>query len=283
MPIEAVLPETCTPRRPPPPRFDGRAWSAAWIATCPGGLAARRIAVEGLENTRTDALVRFELESGHAKAKRLTPGAPAFTVPVQPGIGNILISYGALGIDHILQGIDHLLFVFALLLLIPDTRRLIGTVTAFTIAHSISLAAAALGWIVVPAPPVEAVVALSIAFLAAELAQPPEQRDPISTRWPWSVAFGFGLLHGLGFATALLEVGLPVGDVPLALFAFNVGVEIGQLLFIAVVVAAGILLRRLYPAAMSWMSRPNGPVLGVTSHAMGGLAAFWVIQRVLSF
>jgi len=283
MPIEAVLPETCAPRRPPAPRFDGRAWASSWIATCPGGLEGGEIAIAGLENTRTDALVRYELEPGRAQAMRLTPGEPAFIVPTAPGVGAILLSYGALGVDHILQGVDHLLFVFALLLLIPDARRLIGAVTAFTVAHSLSLAAATLGWLVVPAPPVEAVIALSIAFLAAELARPPETRDRVATRWPWVVAFGFGLLHGLGFARALLEVGLPAGDVPLALFAFNVGVEIGQLFFIGAVVTAGVLLRRLYPAVMAWAARPGGPALGVTSHAIGALAAFWVIQRIAAF
>lgn len=283
MPIEAALPETCAPRRPPAPRFDGRAWASSWIAECPGGLAGGRIAIDGLENTRTDALVRYEIEAGRAEAMRLTPGAPAFIVPTAPGVGAILLSYGALGVDHILQGVDHLLFVFALLLLIPDARRLVGAVTAFTVAHSLSLAAATLGWLVVPAPPVEAVIALSIAFLAAELARAPERRDRVAARWPWVVAFGFGLLHGLGFARALLEVGLPAGDVPLALFAFNVGVEIGQLFFIGLVVATGLLLRRLYPAVMAWAARPGGPALGVTSHAMGALAAFWVIQRVAAF
>ncbi len=281
--IAAVLPESCAPREPPTLRFDGRAWAASWIAECPGGLEGGRVAIEGLEATRTDALVRYELAPGRSQAMRLTPGAPAFVVPTAPGPADILLSYGALGVDHILQGIDHLLFVFALLLLIPDARRLVGAVTAFTVAHSLSLAAAALGWIVVPAPPVEAAVALSIAFLAAELAQPPERRDRIAARWPWVVAFCFGLLHGLGFARALLEVGLPEGDVPLALFAFNVGVEIGQLCFIAAVIASGALLRRLYPRLMSAAARPGGPALGVTSHAMGALAMFWVIQRVAAF
>ena len=283
MPITAVLPENCAPRRAPAPRFDGRAWAVSWIAECPGGIAGGRIAIEGLENTRTDTLVRYELEPGRADAMRLTPGEPAFAVPPAPGVVDILLSYGTLGVDHILQGIDHLLFVFALLLLITDMRRLVGAVTAFTVAHSFSLAAATLGWLVVPAPPVEAVIALSIAFLAAELAQPPERRDRVSTRWPWLVAFGFGLLHGLGFARALLEVGLPAGDVPLALFAFNVGVEIGQLFFIGVVIATGVLLRRLYPMAMAWAAQPGGPALGVTSHAIGALAAFWVIQRLVAF
>jgi hypothetical protein len=283
MPITAVLPETCAPRRPPAPRFDGAAWIAVWVAQCAGGLSGGRIVVEGLEATRTDVLVRYALEPGRSQAMRLTPGQAAAAFPAAPGVGQVLLTYGALGIDHILQGVDHLLFVFALLLLIPDARRLIGAVTAFTVAHSLSLAAATLGWLVVPAPPVEALIALSILFLSAELPQPPERRDRVAARWPWVVAFGFGLLHGLGFARALLEVGLPAGDVPLALFAFNVGVEIGQLFFIGLVVATGVLLRRLYPAFMAWAARPGGAALGVTSHAMGALAAFRVIQRVAAF
>jgi hypothetical protein len=283
MPIEAVLPEICAPNRPPPARFDGRAWSANWLARCPGGLAGGTIAIEGLDATRTDVLVRYELSPGAGQAMRLMPGMSAFVVPAVPGPWAIFGSYGALGVDHILQGVDHLLFVFALLLLIPDRRRLIGAVTAFTVAHSVSLGAAALGWIVVPAPPVEVVVALSIAFLAAEMVKPEAARDRVSARWPWSVAFGFGLLHGLGFARALLEVGLPAGDVPLALLAFNIGVEIGQLMFIAVVLLAGMLLRRLYPRLMALAVVPGGPGLRATGYAVGTLAAFWVIERVAAF
>jgi hydrogenase/urease accessory protein HupE len=282
--IEAVLPQACAPRRPPPARFDGQAWSAVWIADCPGGLAGGRIAIEGLADTPNDALVRYELApDGEGRARRLTPGAPEFRVPGAAGAAAVLTSYAALGVDHILQGVDHLLFVFALLLLVPDARRLVAAVTAFTAAHSLSLAAAALGWIVVPAPPVEAVVALSIVFLAAELARPPEARDRLSERSPWIVAFGFGLLHGLGFARGLVEVGLPEGDVPLALFAFNIGVEIGQLLFIATVIAVAASLRRLYPALMARASAPGGPTLSAAGHAMGALAAFWVIDRTAAF
>lgn len=284
MAIDAVLPVGCDPRRGPTPTFDGRAFLAGWIATCPGGLVGGGIRIEGLEATRTDVLVRYDLGDGQPPtATRLTAAAPAFTVPEAQGAFAVFGSYFALGVDHILRGIDHLLFVLMLLLLIRDWRTLLGAVTAFTVAHSLSLAAASLGLIVVPAPPVEAIVALSIAFLAAELLHPPGEEKRLTERFPWLVAFAFGLLHGLGFARALLEVGLPEGDVPLALFAFNVGVEIGQLFFIGVVVTTGVLLRRLYPAVMAWTARPGGLALGVTSHAIGALAAFWVIQRVVAF
>jgi hypothetical protein len=283
MPIVAVLPEGCDARRPPAPRFDGTAYVAAWAATCPGGIEGGEIRIEGLERTETDVLVRYELTPGAAESRRLTAATTGFTVPEPQGAWGIFASYGALGIDHILKGIDHLMFVFALVLLIRDRRRLIGAVTAFTVAHSLSLAAAALGWLVVPALPVEAVVALSIMFLAAELLRPAGEGLRLTERHPWIVAFAFGLLHGLGFARALLEVGLPEGEVPLALLAFNLGVEAGQLGFIALVVTVGVLLGRLYPGLMAAARRPGGWSIGAAGYAMGGVAAFWFVGRVAAF
>jgi hypothetical protein len=283
MSIDAVLPETCRPRRGPPPAFDGRAVLTGWIAACDGGLAGGEIWIEGLERTRTDVLVRYAA-SGDADpaAVRLTPAMPAFVVPTDPGATGIFASYFSLGVDHILKGIDHLLFVLMLLLLIRDWRALLGAVTAFTLAHSLSLAAATLGWIVVPPKPVEAVIALSIAFLAAELLEPPGEARRLTERSPWVVAFAFGLLHGLGFARALLDIGLPQGDVPLALLAFNLGVEAGQLLFVALVLALGVALARLYPAARAQFTR-GAPGLRLVAYTVGGLAAFWVVERMAGF
>jgi hydrogenase/urease accessory protein HupE len=170
MAIDAVLPEGCSPRRGGEPAFDGRAFLSGWVATCDAGLAGGEIRIEGLERTRTDVLVRHATAPGAApQATRLTAATPAFTVPAEPGALGVAAGYFALGVDHILKGVDHLLFVLMLLLLIRDWRPLLAAVTSFTVAHSLSLAAASLGWIVVPAPPVEAIVALSIAFLAAEL------------------------------------------------------------------------------------------------------------------
>ena len=280
MPIIAVLPEACDARRPPEPRYDGTAYVAEWATTCPGGLEGGEIRVEGLERTETDVLVRYELAPEIAESRRLTAATTGFVIPEPQGVWGVFTTYAALGVDHILKGIDHLMFVFALLLLIRDGRRLIGAVTAFTVAHSLSLAAAALGWLVVPAPPVEAVVALSIMFLAAELLRPAGQGLRLTERYPWAVAFGFGLLHGLGFARALLEVGLPAGEVPLALLAFNLGVEAGQLGFIAMVLLVGLLLGRLYPSTMAAARRPGGLGLGVSGYAMGGIAAFWFVGRI---
>jgi hydrogenase/urease accessory protein HupE len=283
MPIVAVLPEGCDARRPPAPRFDGAAYVAEWVATCPGGIESGEIRIEGLERTETDVLVRYELVPGAAENRRLTAATTAFVVPEPQGARGVFAAYGTLGVDHILKGIDHLMFVFALVVLIRDRRRLVGAVTAFTVAHSLSLAAAALGWLVVPAPPVEAVVALSIMFLAAELLRPEGEGLRLTERYPWSVAFAFGLLHGLGFARALLEVGLPEGEVPLALLAFNLGVEAGQLAFIVLVVTVGVLLGRLYPGLMAAARRPGGWGIGVAGYAMGGVAAFWFIGRVAAF
>lgn len=279
MPIAPVLPQTCRRTLPPEPAFDGRAWVTTFLATCPEGLAGGTIAIDGLARTRTDVLVRYELEPRQAQTQRLTAGTPAFTVPAQLGPGTVFASYVWLGVTHILEGFDHLLFVFALLLLVRQPRRLFWAITAFTLAHSITLAAATMGLLRLPPAPVEVVVALSIVFLAYELALPAERRDPIAERFPALVSFGFGLIHGLGFAGALREIGLPQGDIPLALLSFNVGVELGQLLFIALVLAVGYFARLMVPA----LAR-HGPRLSrIASYMIGSIAAFWVIERMAAF
>lgn len=227
MALAARLPEACSGGPLAEPAFDGRGWINTWIATCPGGLTGGRIGIDGLETTGTDALVRYEAQPGAVQVRRLTATDAGFVVPEDAGVWGVLSSYVTLGVTHILEGIDHLLFVLCLVLLIWTPGRLLWAVTAFTLAHSLTLAAAALGLLRIPSPPVEAVIALSIVFLAYELTLPPERRDPLTERFPWIVSFGFGLIHGLGFAGALREIGLPEGDVPLALFAFNLGVELG--------------------------------------------------------
>lgn len=166
------------------------------------------------------------------------------------------------------------------ILLLPDRRRLVAAVT---VAHSLSLAAAALGWLVVPAPPVEAMVALSIMFLAAEILRPSGLAPTLSERAPWLVTFAFGLLHGLGFARALLDVGLLKGKIPAALLAFNFGVEAGQLLFIAIVLAAGASLARLYPGVTAMAGRPRGAGVKSAGYLMGGTAAVWFVGRLAAF
>src|SRR5207344_73760 len=182
--------------------------------------------------------------------------------------------------EHILGGFDHLLFVLALLILVKGTRRLIWTVTAFTLAHSLTLAGATLGWVHVPGPPVEASIALSIVFVASEIINARHGRSSVTQRYPWVVAFTFGLLHGFGFASALAEVGLPQSSVPIALLFFNVGVEIGQLLFVGAVltvIAAGWRAgHRLRLSQPDWLWR-------IAPYAIGGLASFWLVERVAAF
>lgn len=284
MQIEAVLPEGCSPRRGSTSSFDGRAFLSSWVASCEAGLVGGEIRIEGLENTRTDVLLRYAISpEATLQTARLTAATPAYRVPEVLGPLGIATGYLALGVDHILNGVDHLLFVFMLLLLIREWRPLIAAVTSFTIAHSISLGAASLGWIIVPAQPVEVIVALSIAFLAAEILHDPRDTPRLSERYPWAIAFAFGLLHGLGFARALLEVGLPEGDVPLALFSFNIGVELGQLMFIAVVLTLGAAMSRLYPALVHSLSAPRSSSLKLVTYAVGSLAMFWSIERVAEF
>jgi len=279
MPIEALLPGTCSYEPPPAPVFDGRAWMSNWVATCRGGLTDGVIEIRGLDRTSTDTLVRYELEPGNSQVYRLTSEEVAFTVPSNPGLFSVLSSYIALGVTHILEGVDHLLFVFALLLLIRNRSRLFWAITAFTLAHSITLGAATLGLLNLPSPPVEAVIALSIVFLAYELNFAPKDRDQVTQRFPWIVSFAFGLVHGLGFAGALREIGLPEDDIPLALFSFNIGVELGQLLFIAAVLSIGFVAQRLFPR----MQTHAAALTRVASYGIGSLAAFWVIERVASF
>jgi hydrogenase/urease accessory protein HupE len=197
-------------------------------------------------------------------------------IPAQTSKLEVAVSYWRLGIVHILEGVDHLLFVLALLLIVSGFRPLLKAVTAFTVAHSITLALATLGVVHVPPAPTEAIIALSILFLAAEIIRQRNGEIGITERYPWVIAFIFGLFHGLGFAGALSEIGVPQHEVPLALFTFNVGVETGQLLFIAVVLALIALLKRLPLTAPqgAWRLLPYG---------IGGIAAFWTIERVMSF
>jgi hydrogenase/urease accessory protein HupE len=205
---------------------------------------------------------------------------PSFVVTDAPGVVQVAGAYFHLGVEHILLGIDHLLYVLAMLLVVRGWKRIVATMTAFTATHSLTLSGAALGWVHVPQPPVEACIALSILFVASEIVRSREGRPGLTARWPWIVSFTFGLLHGFGFAGALSEIGLPAHAIPVALLCFNVGVEAGQLLFIvgvfAVFGAARWLSRRLRFRQPSWAWR-------VPSYAIGGMAAFWLIQRSASF
>jgi hydrogenase/urease accessory protein HupE len=252
------------------------AYTERWTVKRAGGLTGGTIHIAGLTATMTDVLVRLERLDGSAQVTRLTPSAPSFVVEATPHVMQVAATYLNLGVEHILLGVDHLLFVLALLILVKRTRRLVATVTAFTVAHSITLALATLGLVHVPSKPVEATIALSIVFVALEIIRRREGQDGITSRAPWIVAFIFGLLHGFGFAGALSEVGLPQNHIPAALFFFNVGVEVGQIAFIAVVVTLIALVRR-FPLRM-----PRWAEL-VPPYAIGSVAMFWVVQRLTTF
>lgn len=256
--------------------FVGDAYIERWSVRHPTALVGSTIHIDGLKTTLTDVLVRIERLDGATQAARLMPASPALVVEASPSRGQVAWTYFVLGVEHILLGVDHLLFVLALLLLVKGWKRVVGTITAFTVAHSITLAAATLGVVHVPGPPVEAIIALSIVFVATEIVHAGRGQPGISARWPWIVAFTFGLLHGLGFAGALSEVGLPQQAIPLALLFFNVGVEIGQLLFIA---AVAVVIR---VASRIKLPLPRSIEL-VPTYAIGGVAMFWVIERVAGF
>ncbi len=271
------LPAGCSNVTEPRASMVDAAYSERWIVECAGGLTGGTIRIDGLTATVTDVLVRLERLDGTTQITRLTPSAPALVVEAAPSATQVARIYLALGIEHILGGIDHLLFVLALVILVKGTRRLIATVTAFTIAHSLTLAGATLGIVHVPGPPVEAAIALSIVFVASEIVHGRRGEPGMTERYPWVVAFSFGLLHGFGFAGALNEVGLPQAAIPVALLFFNVGVEIGQLLFLASVFAVFALARQV--GRRIGMSQPPW-VWNVPPYAIGGIAAFWVIQRI---
>lgn len=236
-------------------------------------LRGQTLRIEGLETTLTDVLVRVAFADGGTWVQRLTPRQPGAVIPTRPTVWGVAGTYLVLGVEHILTGVDHLLFVLALLLLTKETWRLVKTVTAFTVAHSITLGLATLGIVHVPPKPIEAVIALSIVFVAAEILHARRGQVGLAARMPWIVAFTFGLLHGFGFAGALSEIGLPEGQIPVALLFFNLGVEAGQLLFIAGVLALVAGATRIRPTWPRWAEL-------VPPYAIGSVAMFWVIQRV---
>lgn len=239
-------------------------------------LTGKNIIIVGLSALQTDVLLQIQLQDGSTHSAILRPGSPEFIIPQQASKLEVAGSYWRMGAEYILEGFDHLLFVFALLLIVSDIAPLLKAVTAFTVAHSITLALATLGIVHIPSAPTEAVIALSIVFLAAEIVHQHNGIMGITERSPWLIAFIFGLFHGLGFAGALSEIGVPQHEVPLALFMFNIGVETGQVLFISVVLAVISLLQRL-PVRI-----PQG-AWRVLPYCIGSLASFWVIQRTLTF
>jgi hydrogenase/urease accessory protein HupE len=274
--VKVVFPPGTVRETPPQGLFTDNAYVERWKVARPGGFAEQTLSIDGIASGVTDVIVRIEHADGTSQVEQLQPQRPQFTVTAATSTAAVAWSYLVLGVEHILGGVDHLLFVLALLLIVSGGKRILITITAFTLAHSITLVAATLGWVHISGPPVEAMIALSIVYVAAEIVRGLHGTPGLTARAPWIVAFSFGLLHGLGFAGALAEVGLPQKAIPTALFTFNVGVEIGQLIFVAVALAAGASLRRVPDRRLAWMPY-------VAPYAIGAIAMFWVIERIGAF
>ena len=244
-----------------------------WIDAGPEGLSGKRIEFVGLQGTITDVLVRIEMLDGRKSTTIARPSQPWVELAASQTWWGVAGTYIVQGIRHILFGADHMLFVLGLLLIVKDRWMLLKTVTAFTVAHSITLAIATLGYAEAPMLPLNAAIALSILFLGPEIVRSWRGETSFTIRHPWVVAFAFGLLHGFGFASALTSAGLPRHELPLALVTFNVGVEIGQLSFVALV----LLLERSFRILEVRWPRWTQAVPGYT---VGGLGAFWTFQRL---
>jgi hydrogenase/urease accessory protein HupE len=295
--LDVRLPGSCANLSEPRGSFAANSFTQRWSFCCPSGLAGETIRIDGLSATVTDVLVRLERADGTSQVTRLRPDAPSFVVEAVPARAEIVRTFLPLGIEHILTGVDHLLFILGLLLLVNGGWRLVKTVTAFTVAHSVTLTLATLGYVHVPQPPVEAVIALSIVFVAREVLRSRQRQTALAShdhpesaplnlaeRQPWLVAFSFGLLHGLGFASGLSEAGLPQGHIPLALLLFSIGVEIGHFSFIGLVLAVIALGRRAMRwKSVDWLSRTAPMLRPVPAYTIGTVSMFWLIERISAF
>ena len=273
LPLDPVLPEHCEVLKEALPEHTGAALITRWEVSC--DLTHGQLFIDGLSRTLTDVMVQITTLDGQQINQMLRPDSPRLDLsdPAPP-----IATYLLLGVDHLLFGIDHILFVMGLVLFVRNRWMLLKTITAFTVAHSITLALSVLEVVRLPQGPVEAVIALSILFLARELMLPEGKRSAIMQIRPWLMAFTFGLLHGFGFAGALADIGLPREDLALSLLLFNVGIEIGQLMVIAAMLSLGWLFRTLSPALA------NSPAVMPRWHqafsmVMGIAAAYWTIDR----
>jgi hydrogenase/urease accessory protein HupE len=270
--VEPVLPEGCSlagaGREPLGP---GTALVRGTLR-CEGGLAGKTIAIDGLETTLTDVLVDVTHADGRVETRLLSAASPSVTLGATATRAQRAASYLRLGVTHILMGVDHLLFVLGLLLIVADRWMLVKTITSFTIAHSVTLAVATFGFASAPLPPLNAAIALSILFLGPEIVRTWRGETSFTIRHPWVVAFAFGLLHGFGFASGLTSMGLPGAEIPLALLLFNVGVEIGQVFFVAVIL---LLARSFSTLEIRWPRWAEA----LPGYAVGSLGAYWTLQR----
>lgn len=273
--LRPVLPVECEGIGDPEVQKEGTGVRARWRIRCPGGLTGKSVGVEGIAGSQADVLLRVTLRDGRRIRHVLKAEAPSFAIDADGSRAGVFKDYAALGVEHILLGWDHLLFVLALVLLVGWGRSLVWTITSFTAGHSVTLALASLGVVHVPQAPVEAAIALSIYFLAVELTSVRKGERTLTQRAPWAVAASFGLLHGLGFAGALAEVGLPTAEIPLALFSFNVGIELGQLAFVGAVLLAAAALRGVPVAWPRWAK-------ALPAYGIGAMAVLWFLERAVS-
>jgi len=271
--IAPVVPEGCRLDNPDRQQLTPGAVIVRGTLTCEGGIAGKTLRIAGLETTVTDVLVRIQHADGRLESHLLRPATPSMTLGARTTGLQRSLAYAQLGVQHILLGVDHLLFVLGLLLIVSDRWMLVKTITSFTLAHSLTLAIATLGYASAPLPPLNAAIALSILFLGPEIVRVWRGETSFTIRHPWVVAFAFGLLHGFGFASGLTAMGLPTAEIPLALLLFNVGVEIGQIAFVVLVL---LLERSFRTLEIRW---PRF-VEALPGYAVGSLGAFWTIQRV---
>ena len=267
-----AFPDFCT-QSPPQARVEGLVLVAESRLTCSKDLAGSQVGLSGMDAAFTDALLRIAPLNRPVQAARLTQDQAMVAVATVPDRWEVARSYFVLGVEHILEGYDHLLFVIALVLLIGRTGAVIKAASAFTVAHSITLIGSTLGIVGLAQAPVEALVALSIIFLAVEIVKRDPAHPSLTERLPWLVAFLFGLIHGFGFAGALREIGLPESDVPTALLTFNLGVEAGQLVIVAAVMVLITLTRRFAPRALH-------PATLTATYLIGTISSFWFIERI---
>jgi len=272
---QPILPNNCVCKGQPSKAVSGIALVTTTAVACQGDVSGKLIGLSNFEASQTDVLVRVAPLGRPVQALRLTPAEPKVEIKAKPDRWQVARTYFITGVEHILFGYDHLLFVVSLVLLLSGFWTIAKAVTAFTVAHSITLIGTTLGFLGLPQRPVESVIALSILFLAVEIVKRKPDEPRLSERIPWVVAFGFGLLHGFGFAGALNEIGLPESDVPTALLTFNLGVEAGQMVIVALSLAVLELLRR-YSAVMV------SPVLRFSAYAIGTISAFWFIERTFA-
>jgi hydrogenase/urease accessory protein HupE len=272
--IAPVIPDGCRLLTPDRQQITPGSVLVRGTLQCEGGIAGKTLRVAGLEATLTDVLIRIHHADGRLESHLLRPSSATATLGAITTAGGRALSYLRLGVEHILLGVDHLLFVLGLLLIVSDRWMLLKTISSFTLAHSITLAIATLGYAEAPLPPLNAAIALSILFLGPEIVRVWRGETSFTIRHPWIVAFAFGLLHGFGFASGLTTMGLPRAEIPLALLLFNVGVEVGQMAFVALV----LLLERSFRTLEIRWPRFAAAIPG---YLVGSLGAYWTIQRTL--